>query len=119
MKSWIKINENLNKRLISIKGKFISDDKQIANVFNNFFTNIAPTLANKLGPSKADYRSFLKNQMSDSFFISPVEPNEVKDEIMMLKDSKSPDSYEIPIKISKIHFWFSIKCSSWVNKWIF
>ncbi len=108
-KVWKGINEILNKNKakcsqdikLNFKGKLISDNKQVANTFNHFFTNIAQKLADKLGPAKANHKDFLKSPIQESFFINPVNPGEVKSELMSLDESKSPDSYEIPISMVK------------------
>ena len=71
------------------EGKLISNSSEVANAFNHFFTSIAQKLAEKLGPAKANYRDFLKSPIKESFFINPVDEEEVKCEIMSLDDSKS------------------------------
>ena len=86
---------------LNYEGKLISISKEVANVFNHFFTSIAQKLAEKLGPAKANYRDFLKSPIKESFFINAVDEEEVKCEIMSLEDSKSPGSYDIPIKMVK------------------
>ncbi|MCP4485567.1 MAG: hypothetical protein GY823_13590, partial [Flavobacteriaceae bacterium] len=87
---------------LNTEGKLVSADKKVANTFNTFFTNIAQTLANKLGPTTANHSDFLTSPIQDSFFISPVDSGEVKSELMNLDESKSPGSYDIPIKMIKL-----------------
>lgn len=104
-KVWKGINEILNRNTVkssqiiklNTEGKLVSGDKKIANTFNTFFTNIAQTLANKLGPTTANHSDFLTSPIQDSFFISPVDSGEVKSELMNLDEFKSAGSYDIPI----------------------
>ena len=57
-KIWQGINDLLHKNKaknsrsfqLNIAGSLLSDRKSVANAFNNFFTNIAQNLVNKLSP---------------------------------------------------------------------
>ena len=46
-------------RIITVKGKDVTNPKNIANAFNNFFTNIGPSLSKTILQSKKNFTSFL------------------------------------------------------------
>ena len=100
------INTQANKRneamTLNINGKIISDNKNVADSFNQYFTTVAHNLIDKLGPSTNHFTKYLANPNSESFFLDPVAPEEVNDIIANLEESKSYDSYDIPPKLIKL-----------------
>ncbi len=66
----------------------VSDNKKVANTFNEFLTNKAQTLANHFGPAKANQHEFLTYPIQECFFISPVDSSEAECELMSLDESK-------------------------------
>ena len=86
---------------MNIAGSLLSDRKSVANAFNNFFTNIAQNLVNKLSPANSHYKDYLTQPNAASFFLSPVDPSEVHDELGRLNESKAPDAYDVPVKLIK------------------
>ena len=107
---WIGINEivyskNKNKTnspssLIQ-DSKTITDQKHIAEHFNNFFTSIGKKLQKNIPPTKKHFSSFLKNSNNLTFFITPTTVEEVNDLISDLKASKSIGPNSLPTKIMK------------------
>jgi hypothetical protein len=57
-----KNKDPLNKDF-KINGEATSDTKQIANGFNIFFTNIGPTLENKIKTTKEDLLKYIYQKM--------------------------------------------------------
>ena len=56
-------------------GNKITDSKNIANNFNEFFTNIGPKLANKISSPDSNYVSPLKSKIQqNSIFLKPNQP---------------------------------------------
>jgi len=56
----------------------ITDDKEIANCFVNFFTNIGPKLAEKIDKCPGrNYSNFLSNSVVNSMYLSPVTEDEI------------------------------------------
>ena len=51
---------NLTIKEINIGNKIISDKHEMANKFNEYFTNIGPTLANKIPHVDGDHLQFIK-----------------------------------------------------------
>ena len=79
-KIWKGINELIsksnktacNKISIDNNGISISDQKQVANKFNEYFTNVAQKLVDKLGKTNKVYSDYLKDPVTNSFMLSPV-----------------------------------------------
>ena len=74
---------------ISVEGKTISDPQNIAENFNNFFTSIGKNIQKKIFPTKKHFSNFLKDPITDTFFISPTTPEEVYKSIQELQVNKS------------------------------
>ena len=96
--------ENILKiRLLSLiqDGKTITDQKNIAKHFNNFFTSIGKKLQKKIPPTKKHFSSFLKNPNNLTFFITSTTVEEINEIISDLKASKSTGPSSLPTKIMK------------------
>ena len=81
----------------------ISDVLQIANSFNDFFTNIGKNLADNItetGPSPMTFMSGF--QQVNSFFLNYISASEISLEISNLKKFKSCGPFSVPIKILKL-----------------
>ena len=106
-KSWQVIKEILNKKKTnSISDRFLINDQlvtykhQIASNFNDYFTNIGSTLAEKIDPSPVDPLSYITNNPQNSIVIEPSDPTEISYVVNNLKNS-SPGWDDIGIKILK------------------
>ena len=96
--TWKGINEVLNRKgkasdypthLIS-NGKIIKDDKEIAECFNNFFTNIGPELAKEIKcNSNKTYKSYLQDRINSNFEFCTISTEDVNDVLKKLKTKKS------------------------------
>ena len=58
--------------IIAVKGKDVTNPKNITNVFNNFFINIGPSLAKTTPQSNKNFKNFLNNSSLNSFVLKPV-----------------------------------------------
>ena len=95
-KTWETINNILNKTkkkktfplFFTENGEEIHDKLQIANKFNNFFTNIGPKLANKL-KTKVKPETYLKENNCHSFKFRQTSAQEVDAIIRKIKPSHS------------------------------
>ena len=56
----------------------INDKHEVANKCNEYFTNIGPTLANKIPHVNGDHHQFIKTFSGDSMFIMPTDELEIK-----------------------------------------
>ena len=74
----------------------------VANSFNQYFTSVAQKLVEKMEPATKDFKDFLVNSNLNSIFLDPVTPEEVNDIIANLDESKSNDSYNVPIRLIKL-----------------
>ena len=94
-KSWkiIKsiLNKNHNKNIQTTfcsNGEQITDKKEIAEKFNNFFVNIGPTLSKKIPFTEGDIQDYLTRTQT-RILLSPVDENEIIKVIKNLKDSSA------------------------------
>ena len=111
-KTWKGIKDILNLKgkndqhisQISSNNKLISDEKEIANVFNNFFINVGTKLDSEIPKTntKLSPNSFLGDKNEQSLQLNPTTPTEIIDIIDLLDDTKSSGPINIPIKILKI-----------------
>ena len=82
---WTIIKHVINKRR-NVKtsdefiqnNKVITDSKEIANGFNEYFMNIGPGLASKMNTSATSYQSYLPESFNSSFSLQPTCENEIK-----------------------------------------
>ena len=98
-KSDLKKSCNIIKQIINKKGrkkcstKFydgeetVTDQNIIANKFDNFFTNIGPTLAKLIPQSNHCPKSYLNNRIDESIYLNPVTEHETSKVIENLKSS--------------------------------
>ena len=83
------------------RGNTINNPQLIANKFNEFFTNIGPSLATKIPYSTVDHKSYLSGSFSDSFFASPTTPDEIINIVSSLKSSNSEGVDGINVNVIK------------------
>ena len=83
------------------RGNVVNNPQLIANKFNEFFTNVGPSLATKIPHSTADHKSYLSGSFSDSFFASPTTPDEIINIVSSLKSSNSEGVDGINLNVIK------------------
>ena len=105
-KTWEGINKllskvNKSKSTINLfeDNNLITDQKEVADKFNTFFTNIGPTLSEQITDLGHHFSEFLPTPYKKTFFLTPTTPNEIALEIRCLSDNTASD---IPIKLIKI-----------------
>ena len=109
-KIWQGINEILRKNakmpnediFLNEDGLLLTDQKQVANCFNRFFTNVADNLLDKIGDTTSKYQDFLKNPNEHSMFLNEVDFGEVELVIKNLDTTKSGDIYGLSPKLLQI-----------------
>ena len=98
-KTWNQINEILSKKKKSADlpkyffdgNKTLTESKDIANCFNNFFCSIGPSLANTIiSPRNKAYTDYMKQNITSSFTFDSVTPEQVS---KLIKKLKSKSSY--------------------------
>ena len=84
-KTWRGINELIGKRnkiltnsisLIENK-KIVTNQKDVTNIFNNYFVKVAENLSKDVGGPKSTIYKYLDNPNQYNFFITPTDPQEV------------------------------------------
>ena len=73
----------------NINGTSTSDNTAICNAFNNFFLNIGPSIDANIPLSNVDPTQYIRNDVQESLFLSPVDATELR-HIIMDFDNKSP-----------------------------
>ena len=99
------INKNQNRAAypdsFKYKDKTITDTQDISNKFNEFCVGIGPTLDAKIEKPRFDFKSFLQNNVGDSFFVKPTTGEEITQIINSCKNKLSSGCDNIPMAIIK------------------
>ena len=79
---------------LQVNGRKITDNRAIADAFNDFFSNVGCNLDRKIEKDKSCFRRYLKDKISGSFFFAPILQSDVKEEMLKLKTNKAsgPDN---------------------------
>ena len=93
-KSWRILKDIINKNTYRKKctefnenGRTIKEPKSISNRFNEYFTNIGTSLANKIPNTKVTPNSFLGQSTAESILIFPTTVDEIHKCILSLQNS--------------------------------
>ena len=94
--SWRILKEVINKKKqcilnskFIINNNIVTDKKLISEGFNSFFTNIGPTLANKIPHDDRSPTAKMTDRNLHSMFVEPVVEDEVASIIKSLKISSA------------------------------
>ena len=82
-----KKKSNITK--IRLKNKNIEDPKEIANVFNSYFSTIGENLAKNIPSSNKHFSRFLGQPNANSIYFSPTTKYEVTDIVTSLNNKQS------------------------------
>ena len=95
--------QNKLPTFFNINEKQITDKKEIAEQFNNFFINIGPKLASELDTAgKPDFKSYLNmNKLKTVFNFTPIEEEQTKTIITNLKPKNSSGHDNISLILLK------------------
>ncbi|XP_028408826.1 uncharacterized protein LOC114531415 [Dendronephthya gigantea] len=96
---WKTLNELLNKpkkntavskTFVDSSSNIIHDRKEIADKFNDYFTNIRPNLAKKIQQNDNNsFDKYLTDNYQSSFFLNPITDFELEEELKNMKSNKS------------------------------
>ena len=109
-KTWDTLKDILNKKkrkskfpaYFLCKNKHVSGAQNIANKFNEYFTNIGPDLASSIDTSnKAPFDSYLNTPCSNSFLFQYTNPADIAKIICQLKPKSSAGYDNISAKLLK------------------
>ena len=82
--------------------KSLTNPKDIANAFNDYFAVIGSNLPSTFPPATKSFTEYLTEPQRTSFFINPTTPKEIEEEINKLNSNKASGSCSIPAKLLKI-----------------
>ncbi|XP_022794305.1 uncharacterized protein LOC111333046 [Stylophora pistillata] len=88
------------QKLLSHNNRTYSQEKDIAQLFNNFFVNIGPTLAQKIKPDHTNPLQYIESTPSNSFYLAPATLAQVFTLFAGLKENKA--SLTVPNKLIKL-----------------
>ena len=83
-------NKDTNVKMIKVNGREIHDNKEIVDNFNNYFTKIGKSLAQKFENSNINYRTYLGESSNISMYMSKTNTTEISKLISNLENKKSP-----------------------------
>ena len=88
---------------ISMKYMKICKKQDIANRFNNFFTNVGPNLAKQITLPKKDVSIFyyLGKELDKSMFLSPVDDQDIIRTVQHFKSKMSTDCNDLNMSMIK------------------
>ena len=79
--------KSINKLIIN--GKAVYNDKQIANVLNEYISSVGNTLSKQISNKNRSYKDYLKNPLPRSIYLNPADEKEICTEIDKMKPKKS------------------------------
>ncbi len=108
-KCWAILKQALGKmsdkssypQAFSINNTSISDRSQIAEGFNNFFSNIGLHTSHNVPISNKCFTSYMPKPVASSFFLGPVVPSDIVNVINKLKPKLSSGHDNISTKLMK------------------
>ena len=80
----------------------LTNPKDIADAFNNYFSNVATGIKSSIKYSRNKFFDFLPQININSFFINPTDKTEIKNIILSLDPLRSIGPNSIPTKILKL-----------------
>ena len=93
----------IEKQINKNKSVSITQPKEIANTFNNYFTSIADKiLKNRKYPGNKHFANYLKNENNYTFMMKPTDCLEIESLIILSNTSKSIGPNSIPNQIIKL-----------------
>ena len=107
---WKAINEVTNRKgkqdlspnLIVHKNKKLSKDKEIAEVFNEYYGSIAEKTKADIPETDKIFHDFMGPPIQHSFYMQPTTPQVIAKTILQLDDSKATGPFSIPSKFLKM-----------------
>ena len=82
-------------------GHEIKNVKEIANEFNNYFSNIGKNLASAIPTINLSFEHYLDSPQASSFYLFPTSAMEIENIISTLKPSKASGPFSIPTSLLK------------------
>ena len=89
-------------KILTVDGTTLSNQMEISNIFNNYFSSIATKMKLNISFSYKHYSDFLKNRSNISFFVSSKDKTKIENVMYSLDSNKSVGPNSIPSKILKL-----------------
>ena len=104
IKEIVHFRPKINQKIVKIiqNETDLTDPKQVANAFNDYFANVGVNLARLISKVNKLPLEYLKNPISNNFYLFPITPSEVETQISNLKPGKSVGPYSLLLNILKI-----------------
>lgn len=105
--TWKVINSIIKKKIADNRNeskKFQTEGKtptDVANSFNELFTEIGPNLASKISPTSCKVDDFLKHCNLQSMFLNPITEKELLDIVNTQQSKQSKDYLGLSMNIVK------------------
>ncbi len=96
-----KYKKKSNIEKVLVNGHYVTDANDIANVFNEYFTQVGKSLSDKLPVPKFDFSKYMSDSNPYSIFLSPVTEDELLKEIYKLNNKNLAGIHDIPTNILK------------------
>ncbi len=87
-------------KLVTDLGDTLTGSNEISNEFNQYFASVGKQLSSKI-KNKLSYKTYLKGQFENGFFLSPTTENEIKKIISNLNSKKAAGMDNIRPKLLK------------------
>ena len=88
-------------KVISADGKYLNEPVEIAIHFNHYFSTVAENFVKKIPSTNTNPSSFLGPNLSNSFYLYPTTPQEIKKIISSLQTKLSAGTVGIPTFLLK------------------
>jgi hypothetical protein len=85
-----------------VNGRIVSDPEEIANNFNEYFSNIGADLGKQATPQQTSFKRHLVDNCPNSFFMCPVPPDELITTAQSLKSKLSQGHDLISSKLTQL-----------------
>ena len=96
------LNSHTPTKIVDQKGNQITEQQEICNEFNNFFSNIGQNISKTIPLcTTSNNPSSIISQHKKSFFFTPITSNEIMIQIGKLDNKKSPGTDKIQNKFLK------------------
>ena len=89
-------------KILTVDGTTLSNQMEISNIFNNYFSSIVTKMKLNISFSYKHYSDFLKNRSNISFFVSSKDKTKIENVMYSLDSNKSVGPNIIPSKIMKL-----------------
>jgi hypothetical protein len=94
-------NKSSIAQTFNINNTNVTDKTEIAEAFNNYFSKIGETTSQSVPKSKKNYVDFLKNPLTNSMFLEPIDTSHVIEAANKLKPKFSTGHDDISTKLLK------------------